>query len=132
VYGGTGDGMVSTIDNDEHLFGQTWNIHRSYQPVGTSNTTYAYPNPFSPAQERVRFHYATGGSQASVTIEIFDFGMNRVRTVVKNAQRSGSLEHDEIWDGRDDNTNVVSNGVYFFRVVVNDNDPIWGKVMVLQ
>jgi hypothetical protein len=132
VYCGTNDGLVKTIDNAIHPFGESWEVQRSYYPVGTASTTYAYPNPFSPDQEIVRLHYATGSIPASVTIEVFDFGMNRVRTVVKDAQRSGTQEYDEIWDGRDDARNFVTNGVYFYRVVLNNGDPTWGKVMVLE
>lgn len=132
VYCGTDDGLVTTIDNSAHPFGESWKIQRSYRPVGATATTYAYPNPFSPNQEIVRLHYSTGGVPASVTIELFDFGMNRVRTVVKDAQRSGAQECDEIWDGRDDAHNQVTNGIYFYRVVLNSGDPIWGKVMVLE
>lgn len=132
VYCGSNDGLARTVDNSSHAFGETWEIQRAYQPVGGAATTYAYPNPFSPAQEIVRFHYSTGGVPASVTIEVFDFGMNRVRTIVKDAQRSGAQEYDEIWDGRDDAGNEVTNGVYFYRVVSNGGDPTWGKVMVLE
>ncbi|MBM2841848.1 MAG: hypothetical protein HW412_2376, partial [Bacteroidetes bacterium] len=132
VYCGSGDGLVKTIDNATHPFGETWEVLRAYRPIGTTATTYAYPNPFSPAQEVARFHYSSGGAPASVTIEVFDFGMNRVRTVVKDAQRSGQQEHDEIWDGQDDARNKVTNGVYFYRVVLNSGDPVWGKVMVLE
>ena len=132
VYGGTGDGLARTVDNNDHPFGQAWEVIRAYQPVGSTTSTYAYPNPFSPAQSSCRVHYSTGGTPASVTIEVFDFGMNRVRTIIKDAQRSGSQEHDEIWDGLDDGRNLVTNGVYFYRVILNNGDPFWGKVMVLQ
>ena len=58
--------------------------------------------------------------------------MYRVRTVITDAQRSGTNEHDEIWDGLDDSKRIVANGVYFYRVILDDGDPTWGKVMVLQ
>ena len=132
VYCATGDGIAKTIDNAANPFGQTWEVIRTYQPLPSPASTYAYPNPFSPDDEIVRIHYSTGGVPASVTIEILDFGMNRVRTVVKDAPRSGPGERDEIWDGRDDSNTQVANGVYFYRVVINDGEPVWGKVMVLQ
>jgi hypothetical protein len=132
VYCGTGGGLVRTMDNAANPFGQSWEIQRTYQPVGNTSATYAYPNPFSPDDEYVRLHYSTAGAAASVSVEIFDFGMNRVRTVIRNAQRSGAFEHDELWDGKDDAQRQVSNGVYFYRVIVNDGEPSWGKVMVLQ
>ncbi len=132
VYAGGTDGFVKTVDNSDNQFGESWQVLRTYQPVGSNGSTYAYPNPFAPDDEYVRFHYATGGQASTVTIEIFDFGMNRVRTLIKDAQRTGSTEYDEIWNGRDDSGTQVANGVYFYRVTVGSIDPVWGKVMVLQ
>ncbi len=132
VYCGSGDGLVKTIDNATNPFGQTWQVLRAYRQVKNTSDTYIYPNPFSPKQEIARVHYTTGGKTSSVTVEIFDFGMNRVRTIIKDAQRSGTAEHDEIWDGLDDSKRVVANGVYFYRVTLDSAEPSWGKVMVLQ
>lgn len=132
VFGGTGDGLVKTIDNAGHLFGERWEVLRTSQPVNSPAVTYAYPNPFSPRQGPIRFHYSTGGTASPVTIEVFDFGMNRVRTVLRDAQRNGTEEHDEVWDGRDENGTFLPNGVYFYRLTLSGNSPAWGKVMVLQ
>jgi hypothetical protein len=132
VFCGGSDGLVRTIDNASSPFGTSWEILRTYQPVGNSTTTYAYPNPFAPDEEIVRIHYSTGGQSANVTIDVFDFGMNRVRTIIRDAQRSGTVEHDEIWDGRDAGGRQVANGVYFYRLEIDGSDPAWGKIMVLQ
>ena len=132
VYGGNADGLVKTVDNARNTFGATWDVLRTSQPVGSPSATYSYPNPFSPKRESVRFHYNTGQSSATVTIEVFDFGMNRVKTVLRNAPRSGVQERDEIWDGRDETGSFVPNGVYFYRVTVGGGDPAWGKVMIIQ
>ncbi|MDI6779269.1 MAG: hypothetical protein QME25_03615 [Bacteroidota bacterium] len=132
VFIGTSDGMAMSLDNDENPFGAKWKILRRYEPVGDSKNTYAYPNPFAPDDEYTRIHYSTQGKDASVSIDIFDFGMNRVRTIIQNAVRSGKNEHDEIWDGRDDNGRFAANGVYFYRVRINEDEPTWGKIMVLK
>lgn len=132
VWAGGDDGLAKTQDDPAHLFGQRWQIFRSYQAVGTTKIAYAYPNPFSPNDEIVRFHYSTGGKDATVTVELFDFGMNLVRTIIRNAPRIGSTEHDEIWNGRDDRDRRVANGVYFFKIQVDQDAPRWGKVVVLQ
>lgn len=132
VFAGTGGGMVKTIDNASHPFGQKWQVMRTYQPLADRSSTYAYPNPFAPDRQSVRLHYATGGVPASVTVEVFDFGMNRVRTIVKDAQRTGATEFDEVWNGRNDSGDPVANGVYFYRVTINGDDRVWGKVLVLQ
>ncbi|MBP1648977.1 MAG: hypothetical protein H6Q30_2422 [Bacteroidetes bacterium] len=130
VYGGTGDGLAKTPDNSQTPFGGNWQVIRTYVPSNNRATSYAYPNPFSPQMEKVRIHYSTGNAPAEVTIELFDFGMNRIRTLIKGVSRSG--EQDEIWDGRTGTGMPVPNGVYFYRVTMDNDEPSWGKVMVLQ
>ena len=126
------DGLAYTIDSPSEPFGSKWKIFRTYQPVSSAPVTYSYPLPFSPANEVVRLHYGTQGRTASVTIRIFDFAMQPVKTLLRNANRTGIVEHDEIWDGRDDLGRRVTNGVYFFRVEIAGQDPMWGKILVLQ
>ncbi|MDI6766422.1 MAG: hypothetical protein QME52_06325 [Bacteroidota bacterium] len=137
VFVGTDDGFARTIDNDEYLFGSSWKIFRTFQEIGISNTTYAYPNPFSPNLELVRIHYSPKSNNQSfvdrnVSIDIFDFGMNRVRTLIQDAKRSTTMEYDELWDGRDDQGKLVANGVYFYMVRINDDGPSYGKILVIQ
>ena len=132
VWFGGSDGVVSTLDNGNNPFGSTWKVLHASQPLSSNRTTYAYPNPFSPDDEVVRLHYSTDNRSAKVTIRIFDFGMNLVRTVISDADRSGAPEFDEIWDGKDDNRRQVANGPYFYQVVIENGDPIWGKILVLQ
>ena len=132
VWVGGPDGLAYTIDSPSEPFGSTWRVFRTYEEVGNAAKTYSYPLPFSPANEVVRIHYSTQGRTVPVTIRIFDFGMQPVKTLIRNATRSGSQEHDEIWDGRSDSGRRVANGVYFYRVEVEGKDPIWGKILVLQ
>jgi hypothetical protein len=132
VYGGNTDGLVKTVDNTTSPFGAKWDVLRTSQPVGTPSATYSYPNPFSPKREPVRFHYNIGQASSTVTLEVFDFGMNRVKTVLRDAARGGAVERDEVWDGRDETGSIVPNGVYFYRVTIGGGDPAWGKVMVIQ
>ena len=132
VWFGGDDGTAYTEDNSAHLFGSSWSILHAAQPLSSNHSTYAYPNPFSPANESVRMHYSVDQISANVTIRVFDFGMNLVRTVVSDANRGGVAEHDEIWDGKNDNGRQVSNGPYFYQVIVGTENPIWGKILVLQ
>jgi photosystem II stability/assembly factor-like uncharacterized protein len=134
VFIGTSDGMASTVDDGTQPFGTTWKIYRAYEASASTGTTYAYPNPFSPIQEPVRIHYFTppGATDRSVTIELFDFGMNRVRSLVLGATRQGATEYDELWDGRNDGGTIVSNGVYMYRLQIDGGEPMFGKILVLQ
>ncbi len=136
VFVGTADGLAWTADNAATPFGSEWRIFRAYEPLSSPSETYAYPNPFSPVSEPVRIHYAvssTGtGTTTAVRIEIFDFGMNRVRTLINQATRDAGSEYDELWDGANDAGVVVANGVYFYRVETGGGDPVFGKIIVMQ
>lgn len=132
VWAGGPEGLAYTVDSPSQPFGSTWTIFRTYEPVGTTGNTYSYPLPFSPASEVVRIHYATPAHVSPVTIRIFDFAMQPVKTLLRDATRTTSAEHDETWNGRDDFNRRVSNGVYFYRVEIGDATPQWGKILVLQ
>ncbi len=129
---GGSEGIAYTVDHPASPFGFQWKVHRTYEPVGSSARTYAFPTPFSPDDEVVRIHYSTGGKTVPVTIRIFDFAMFPVRTLIQNGVRSGNIEHDEIWEGRDDLNRRVANGVYFYRIDVENSESIWGKIHVVQ
>lgn len=132
LWAGGPEGLAYTLDNRTSPFGSSWRVFRTYQSVQASGRTYSFPLPFSPASEAVRIHFSTSGKAVPVTIRIFDFAMQPVKTLLQDAVRSGSIEHDEIWNGRDDKNRRVANGVYFYRVEVNGGDPQWGKIFVLQ
>ena len=131
---GTALGWNIVDDTTKKTFHAMWKIFRAYQQIGTKHTTYSYPCPFSPSVDgEVRLHYSlVGKSAASVTIRIYDFGMLPVKTVIQNVSRAGGNEYDEIWNGKGDNGKFVANGVYFFRVDIENSDPIWGKVFVIR
>ena len=92
----------------------------------------AFPNPFSPDEERIKIKYKFSGNSKSVSIRIFDFGMNLVRTVMQNVVRVGDNEYIDTWDGRDEQNNIVPNGVYFYRIDMDEDEPLYGKIMVLM
>jgi hypothetical protein len=131
VWVGGSDGIAFTLDSPVEPFGTTWHVLRTYKPVGVSSTTYSFPLPFSPDEEPVRIHYGTKGKTLPVTIKIFDFGMIPVRTLIQNAVRTGTVDHDEVWDGTTDRGVRVTNGVYFYRIELG-GETEWGKIMVLQ
>ena len=135
LYFGSTDGMIRTVEYGQPWIGK-WKIFRAVTPINLSSDikTYAAPNPFSPDDEVVRVFYKTDKFTAKITIKIFDFGMNPVRTVIQNATRSNTClnEFYTQWDGKNDNGYRVANGVYFYRIEIDDNDDVWGKILVLQ
>jgi len=132
VWLGSDDGLARLRDNTS-LWNGTWKVYFASLPLESEDETYAYPNPFSPKQEQLKIKYSTGGKDALVTIRIYDFGMNYVRTIIQNVQRNRTLEGaPEFWDGKDEMGNIVPNGVYLYRVDVDSDNPHFGKVIVMQ
>lgn len=130
VWVANSDGLMRTTDNMESFFGTSWTILRAAQRLSSDEEAYAYPNPFSPDDEVCRIHYRA--TDASVSIRIYDFAMMPVRTLIRNATRIQGIEHDEIWDGKNNDGTRVANGVYYIEIENGSGDPRWTKVVVLQ
>jgi len=133
LYIGSNDGLLRTRETGV-AWASPWKIYRASAclDAGSDLKTYSAPNPFSPATEVTRIYYVTGKASAKVTIKIFDFGMNPVRTVIQNATRTGANESFSIWDGKNDAGYIIANGVYFYRVQIDDDTPLWGKIILMQ
>jgi hypothetical protein len=133
LYFGTGDGLCRTLENGQ-AWTAKWKIFRAMQPIDLNSDlkTYAAPNPFAPNNEVVRIFYKSGKTTSKITIKIFDFGMNPVRTVIQNAIRNSPEELFTIWDGKNNGGYQVANGVYFYRVEIDGDTPVWGKILVIQ
>lgn len=134
IWVGSLNGLAKLNEPINGFWNGEWTVYISSPKTKEENIeTFAFPNPFSPDDENVRIQYSTGGETNDVTIRIFDFGMNLVRTIIQNAPRSGMQnDHQDIWDGRDENGSIVPNGVYFYRIDIGSNEPIYGKIMVLM
>ncbi|MCI0450583.1 MAG: hypothetical protein L0Y79_12520 [Chlorobi bacterium] len=132
VWVGSGDGLARTTDTLTSPWVSKWKIFRAYQNFATIQETYAAPNPFSPDDEVCRIYFKTGKPSATVTIKIFDFAMFPVRTVIQNASRSSTDVLWAAWDGKRDDGSQVANGVYFYRLEIDKDERVWGKILVLQ
>lgn len=131
VWLGSNDGLA--LLKETALWRGNWKLYFAAQPVKSKGETYCYPNPFSPRQEQLKIIYSTDDLPANVTIRIYDFGMNYTRTVIQNAIRQRNMNGPpDFWDGRDDNGNLLPNGVYFYRVDIGDEEPLFGKIIYLQ
>ena len=57
--------------------------------------------------------------RADVTITIYDSNGFEIRTIHCGTQ--DAKEHDVLWDGTDENGNVVEDGIYTFDVIAKDD-----------
>ena len=69
-----------------------------------------YPNPFNPSTTVV-FDVP---AQSAVTIEVYNILGLRIRTLVRDVLAQG--RHEAMWDGKNDDGQVVSSGQYFCRM----------------
>lgn len=134
VWLGSSDGLAILSETIGTMWEGKWKVYFASTPLESKEESYVFPNPFSPKNdEGLKFKYTTEGITSSVTIRIYDFAMNYVRTLIQNAHRNISSDIERVaWDGRDDAGNVVSNGVYFYRIEIGDRDPLFGKIIVMQ
>jgi hypothetical protein len=131
VWAGNVDGLVRSKDG-----GNSWDVFRTAVHIGEpgSETAYAYPSPFSPVLQGgqiTRIHHRPK-EDGLVTVKIYDFAMDLVINLVDGQHRSGGVEYDEPWDGRNQEGDLVANGVYFFKVEAAGGQTEWGKVVVLK
>ncbi|MCX7875761.1 MAG: hypothetical protein N2321_06290 [Melioribacteraceae bacterium] len=131
IWVGTNDGLAKTIETDSEFWNSKWKTFLSSNDSVDEDKSYAFPNPFNPKFDVVRIKYNLSNN-AKITLRIFDFGMNLVRTVVQNANRFPGNNLMEIWDGKDENKNIVPNGVYFYRLDIDENKVLFGKIILLM
>lgn len=97
----------------------------------SNQNIYAYPNPFNPLSQQVTIRYSLE-ADSNITIKIYDVQGVLVKTLIDNLPREKNTEHAEIWDGRNEQGDIVSNGVYFYLIETNKGKTAAGKIAVLQ
>ena len=115
------------------LFG----VFFAFAPTSVGETFKSFPNPADPfttytnaaGQSWQGFQFGWNMPKAGVvTIRIFDFAGQEVRTIGPTAYAAGNLFGDNatlaarVWDGRNGRGQVVLNGAYFVFVEIRYND----------
>jgi len=111
-----------------------WQLFRTEVPVNPETSTeqvpdvetYAYPNPFVPGRdEAVRIAYEVPQPQ-TVEVNIYDFGMNRVRTL---REQEDEGQQEMVWDGTDASGLRLPTGTYLYTVEVGGTT-VRGKILL--
>ena len=68
-----------------------------------------------------------------MTIDIYDFSMDRVATIQEYEWDPIGNTNDRSakWDGRNDAGDIVASGVYFFRANI-EGKITWGKLVIIN
>ncbi len=112
-------------------FAATMLIERNFTIVESDleNSFFAYPNPFSPLQGSTSFVYSAA-SQNEATLTIYTLAGDEIFTRRLGAM-SGALDPIKVeWDGRNNDGQVVRNGVYLAVLTVDGLGEVRTKVAV--
>jgi len=93
--------------------------------VSSGRLTGNYPNPFNP-ETVIKYQLL---EDSFVMIDIYNLKGQYVRSLVKENVIAGG--HQVIWNGRDENNNSVSSGIYFCRLRTKENSDM-RKMMLLK
>ncbi|MCA9752129.1 MAG: T9SS type A sorting domain-containing protein, partial [Gemmatimonadetes bacterium] len=93
--------------------------------AGTIRLLGVRPNPVV-AATTIRFAL---GSPSPVSLEIYDAGGRKLRTLLDGEAMTSAATHVVPWDGRDAAGRAVGSGVYFYRVRTG-HETVGGKVVV--
>jgi hypothetical protein len=125
---GTGLGLATR----ERMPGSPWTITRVFKDTESADDVFASPVPYSPLDNngRMSFHYRVE-RDAYITVSVYDFAMNLVKTVAESRFRAGGSDYFETWDGYNDNGQMVAIGMYFFKVAYSTGKVRWGRLAII-
>ncbi|MBN1352312.1 VCBS repeat-containing protein [candidate division KSB1 bacterium] len=83
-----------------------------------------YPNPFNPTT-RIAFYLPVSDN---ISIRIYNVSGEMIRTLVSQKMEQGY--HSVIWDGTDHQQNLVSSGLYFYRMATTSFKQIRKMMLV--
>jgi hypothetical protein len=84
-----------------------------------------YPNPFNPTTN-ISYNLPVN---SNIKIEIFDILGKNIATIIDDYQIAGT--HQAIWNGRDTAGNLVTSGVYFYRLTTPQFNQV-KKMMLMK
>ncbi len=100
-------------------------------PSNLTESFFAYPNPFSPLQEVSMIVYNLGTAKAA-TLKIYTLAGEVVLSREIPAPASISEPIQIPWDGRNNNGQIVLNGVYVAVLAVDGEGEIRTKIAVVK
>jgi len=99
-------------------------------PLSDENI-YAYPNPFNPDKEYVKFRFRLG-KNGNVSIKVYDVSQKLVANVITDEPMHSNVEQYIAWDGKNSKGDIVANGTYFYVIESSSGEKATGKVSVLR
>ncbi len=83
-----------------------------------------YPNPFNPTT-KIAFSLK---NDTNVEVSVYNVKGQLVKTFAKESYKAG--ERSVVWNGKDNNNNDVTSGVYFYKVQTPETSVVKKMVMI--
>lgn len=91
---------------------RTLNVNRNLQLINVYN----YPNPFN---QKTNFTFVLSTVPEELTIRIYSISGRLLKVIKRNADELNVGFNKSIeWDGRDEDGDIIANGVYLYKVVL--------------
>jgi hypothetical protein len=139
----TNNGLFFSLDEKkgERDTAAFYFVHRDKKLGGGLKQSYAYPGILNAANSG-RAVFAYNLSKASkVTIRIFDWNMDPVKTVIRERERPAGNDRsngrstniaEDFWDGTTDTGRRVAVGVYYYKINAQSGEHSFGKIIVAR
>ncbi len=122
-----------------------YQVKRAPQIKSGLKQTYARPGVLVAGmydqESRTVFIYNLS-KDANVTIRVYDYNMDLVKTIISNKfRRAGNnggqhgrstVESEDWWDGRNSAGKMVAPGVYYYRISTDIGERAFGKIVVAK
>ena len=144
----TSDGLFVSWDEnlgDSTVTGDLTHIKYVRTIKGGLAETYALPgimtdDPNWPQASKTTFVYKLS-RDGNVTIRIYDYNMQFVKTVIESAPRRAVTSlglgrstdsRFDVWDGTNSSGRPVAPGVYYYKITVSTGERSFGKIVVAK
>jgi photosystem II stability/assembly factor-like uncharacterized protein len=126
---------IQFFGNTGYIFGNQNALFRYVDPVAIDNDVYiqtqdlniiVYPNPFNPS---TIISFSVTQTLSFVTLSVYNIKGQKIKNLVNEVLTQGS--HTVLWDGKNNNGNEVSSGLYLCRLRIGDQ-VITRKLMMMK
>ncbi|MEL6820445.1 MAG: type IX secretion system sortase PorU, partial [Calditrichota bacterium] len=114
---------ISAWDNLNNYSEKTLNFTTSNAEEATLTQVVNYPNPLSEDTE-FTFQYLSPSGTGDVSVKIYTIGGRQIQELNDLARPGFNKIY---WDGRDRDGDVIANGVYLYKIVVDDGEKVVEK-----
>jgi hypothetical protein len=139
----TNNGLFFTLDEkkDELDTAAFHYVHRDKKINAGLTQSYAFPSILNSSNSGKAVFAYNLSKPSKVTIKIFDWNMDPVKTVIKDKDRPSGNDRsngrstnasEDVWDGTTDSGHRVAVGVYYYKITAQSGEHSFGKIIVAK